>query len=73
MFLFSLYWVSEANIPYGGKAKSYSSQSATLKGNYNQPLLLGNFDTRGIEEMLIGLTVQATQKVDMLFTQSVSL
>ncbi|XP_060875937.1 peroxidase-like protein 3 [Metopolophium dirhodum] len=51
-----------------------ASYDGSLKRNYNQPILLGNFENPyGINRMLIGLTVQATEKVDMLFTQSVSL
>lgn len=48
-----------------------SSIEASVKRNYNLPLLLGN-DIIGISNVLSGLTVEATQKVDMLFTQSVS-
>ncbi|XP_060876033.1 peroxidase-like [Metopolophium dirhodum] len=51
----------------------YTSYNGSLKRNYNQPILLGNFENpHGIDRMLIGLTVQATEKVDMLFTQSIT-
>ncbi|XP_029348712.1 peroxidasin-like [Acyrthosiphon pisum] len=42
-------------------------QYGTLKGNYNQPLTMN----KSLHNMLLGLTVQPTQKVDMLFTESV--
>eukprot|EP00102_Acyrthosiphon_pisum_P026317 XP_016663527.1 PREDICTED: peroxidase-like [Acyrthosiphon pisum] len=41
-------------------------QYGTLKGNYNQPLTMN----KSLHNMLLGLTVQPTQKVDMLFTES---
>jgi len=70
MFLFSF------NFTMSWSKKIYPvSTDGSLKKNYNRPLSLSNFDPDlfGIEYMLTGLMVQATQKVDMLFTQSVSL
>ncbi|KAL4103574.1 hypothetical protein QTP88_018935 [Uroleucon formosanum] len=61
----SLYWTSVRRIyPL--------SIERSVRKNYNLPLLLGNNNTNGITELLIGLTVQATQNVDMLFTQSIT-
>lgn len=41
---------------------------STLKENYNRPTML----SENYYEMLVGLYVQAAQKVDMLFSQTVS-
>ncbi|XP_029341375.1 peroxidase-like [Acyrthosiphon pisum] len=50
----------------------YPPGQPTLKEHYNKPLILGSLVTHVINDMLIGLTMQATQKVDMLFTQSIT-
>jgi len=64
MYLFSV----NTSLPYFGEYPTFETgQYGTLKRNYNKPLLMDE----SLPNMLTGLTVQATQKVDMLFTESV--
>ncbi|CAI6355783.1 unnamed protein product [Macrosiphum euphorbiae] len=53
-------------------SKLFTPSLPSIKRYYNQPLILGEYFDTGIGKMLIGLTVQATQKVDMLFTQTIT-
>jgi len=71
MFLFSFNWThairERPNFKQVNPLKNVENN--TLKENYNQPLILRPFYSYILE----GLIVQATQKVDMLFTQTVCL
>jgi len=68
MFLFSL----NHSLIYGNVLELsdwvYEKEKNSLRKNYNRPLVLDAY-----KRILTGLTTQATQKVDMLFTQTVSL
>jgi len=74
MFLFSYYEISDRNGEEDFYPVFYNNthyHKGFLKEMYNRPIMLKDF--LGHTTILKGLLVQPTQKVDMMFTQTVSL
>jgi len=75
MFLFSYYEISDRNGEEDFYPVFYNNthyHQGFLKEMYNRPLMLQYFSVE-YNTILKGLLVQPTQKVDMMFTQTVSL
>lgn len=70
MFLFSVYDTFYNSYSRAKTITDAHLNHGNLKENYNRPLMVEDF--MNYNRILNGLFMQPTQKVDMLFTQTVS-
>jgi len=70
MFLFSAYHTFYNSYSRKKTIDDVHLNHGNLKENYNRPLMVEDF--MDYNRILNGLFMQPTQKVDMLFTQTVS-